>query len=243
MQEMCSAWWQLEEPQANQISTSGLSEADLPACCYLTLSFLLYFISKLVTHTHTCNRLQIYSSMLLQHLHLLFPYHNQHTHIYINYIYICMQIVFGMSVAPWCTPSPNQKRTIKEDTFFFLFLDRSSSTAHVAPGSLSSSQSLGNLLFCNLWLHFIILFLFHWCSTQTLMIPSLKLVNIDVNRQNCIKATFSVQFCRIHAIALIPVAISIWIECWWHARALYYCLVQAAGFVSGFYGYHVARQS
>lgn len=94
------------------------------------------------THTHTHNEIQIYSSMLLQRLHLPFPYHNQHTHIYIYYIFLRMQIVFCMCIAPLCTLSSNQKRALKK-TPFLLFDDRSTPTAHVAPGGLSSSQSLG----------------------------------------------------------------------------------------------------
>lgn len=81
--------------------------------------------------------------MLLQRLHLPFPYHNQHTHIYIIlYLHMHANCILHVHCSIVHAIIQSEKDIWKK-TPFFLFHDRSTPTAHVAPGGLSSSQSLG----------------------------------------------------------------------------------------------------
>lgn len=104
---MCSAWWQLEQLQANQISTLGLSEAGLPACCHLTLGFFYCVSSEEVIHTDihtdTHTRPQIYLNMQVYsklHTHTHTDTYRKHTYIYL-YLHTCK---FQTAVFPFVYP-------------------------------------------------------------------------------------------------------------------------------------------
>lgn len=91
---MCSAWWQLEQLQSNQISVLGLNEAGLPVCCCLTVSFW-YSIRRtylLVTH-------RLLTS-LLKHASVFISTQNNHK-LSFTYISITMQIPNGC-FSPLC---------------------------------------------------------------------------------------------------------------------------------------------